>query len=900
MNLLPVLLAVTNFWPGPVEMHLVDDDAGQTNSNRLYHLKAVTVKELRGTTLHFSAQIRQERASNHDGVGLSLSAAGEKGPPRRASIHTGELGAFDYRPFHCALKVPDDARSIVVSINAAVGWGQTCEAYFKDFLLTTHAADHPRMPVRPLEELDEVVYRYHNPSNDTPEIAEYRRSYREQPPKEKDERDRPEIKHGTFYFRGRPHFFVGPWVQNHTRIDWDLLKKPHLGIMHPAYLKPFGKEVFEELGMNSCQISAAHSQYGALLRGFPVEEKMQNYPFYTWRQREQEVETYYKRMDDLPLVLDFAFGYASAYPEEARRLIDQKKRGAWHHFVPFCPHVPEGLAYYRDYFLGGTRAAMRYGANVYMYELFNESAWNCMCRPAIIRFAAEMKERYGTIEKANERWDTVFLDFDELAVQSSMKQYPGVWRDWCVYSSREYVKLLRFGKDTVRSVDRRDRVYFCEQAAGHPPYRRGMDYRDIAAELDVLSLEGGWRFGDNRTVYTSKSEMEDVVAMKGSKHFFNCDFFRALVKDRKPFVNNEHYCTRYQDGLRVPSKATDYITALWLETMHGCSANYTYSWDKRSWESNTPEKAYENVKNPSYKSSSLLNPYNVKPEDLDAFGRFLRELEPYRDRLLPCPRTAPATVAIFYSKPTEIFYDVFPRFSEKESKAHPPTVTRTQNWYERLLHATYPVRIVFEEDLDTLGAEVKALVFPEARCALASTIKAAELFGQRGGLVIASEDSFMYDEYLKPTPGNTHLFTRVKTATGALAELEKRAVPRYVTVEPIDGGERPVGLDAQLCDRGDFKLLVIAAMGEENPRKVRVTLSNLKGAGPFQLKNAITGAELDCADPSAGFKLVLPPQERVVIELVHECMSALVPLSMQTKKAVLLVDKSKAHNGLLP
>ena len=159
---------------------------------------------------------------------------------------------------------------------------------------------------------------------------------------------RPEIRNGTWYVGDRPEFYMGVWLYN-SDMQWGAKANP-LGIDHPAYTTPPGEELFRSLGFNSSQISSAHSQIGAVLRGFPLP-RGKNANHKGWRDVDADISRFFKRFGDMPMVLDFAFGYSGMYSEEAKRLLGQRKAGSvWHEFVPFCPHVPEGWKYYRDYF----------------------------------------------------------------------------------------------------------------------------------------------------------------------------------------------------------------------------------------------------------------------------------------------------------------------------------------------------------------------------------------------------------------------------------------------------------------------------------------------------------------------------------------------------------------------
>lgn len=846
---------------GRASLHLKDANNGRLNHTMWYQFTKNETKAMEGKVMRASAWIKQVSASDPSSVGIALYAKGSDGKSVCVRNGVGSTGTIGWISVQVAVRMPERVDSARLVFNCSNGYGNVGEMYVDDVVVSADSADHPRQT--PRSPSGDVGWDFELPDpGDSPEEAAYRVGWREQPPAEEDGRVRPAIRNGTWYVGDRPEFYMGVWLYN-SDMQWGPKANP-LGIDHPAYTTPPGEELFREIGFNSSQISAAHSQIGAAVRGFPMP-RGKSHRRKDWKKDDSDIARFFRRFGDMPMVLDFAFGYHGRYPNEIRDVLNQRKAGSsWHQFVPFCPHIPEGWRYYRDYFLGGTRAAMRNGCNVFLYELFNESSWNDMCRPNVLAFARAMKVRYGTIAVANETWGTCFNGFGDVACQVDLKQYPGVWYDWCRFSSRSYCDLLRRGIETIRSADRRGNVYFTEQESGTPSRHRGIDYRDVAETLDVLAIEGGWRYGFN-TEYKANNEMEAVVATKGSQHFFNCDFYQALVKGRKPVVNNEHYCTRFENGKRVPSHRTDYVTSMWLEVMHGVSGSFVYVWDKRYWEANTPEKAYANIVNPSYKSSSLLNPYNVKPEDLCAFRLFMEELEPFKDRVLPFPRTKPATVAVFYSKATSIQRDSLPSLKGR------PGIS---DWYATLLHANFPCRVVFDEDVSSLGPEVQALVIPVATCCSTNVIDAARRFQKRGGLVLADSDAFQFDEYMKPLPPTEVPFARVESPAEAVRRLLAAKVRRYCVLIPTDGGGPIAAADAQVIDRGDFKLVCCAAMQETLTRKAWLRLSGLlSGAHGFTIEDPIskraylknsrrTWTDADLED---GVPVELPPQERVLL-----------------------------------
>lgn len=849
-------------WAGR-ELHLVDDDAGAGSSNIYWKIFGGDLKNLRGKPLYFAARVKQARAFGKGAdIGISISAFRKSGPAVSDGASTGVHGETPWLTLRVKLTVPDDAYAVRVGLRCADGYFSTGEATFRDLTLTTDPGELPPYEIPSVKELGNAGLSLPD-SNNTPERAAYRETYRNGAPFKEDGRARPTIKNGTWHFKGRPTFFLGAWIPNSTYRDWDRPGSNPLGIDHVAYTTPPSEKLFAAMGFNSSQIGGAPDRPAviAALRGMPEVAPRKFGRTLTWQVAEKDMSEYFARFGETPMVMDFGSRFYTWYPKDMRSLLDQCNR-EWHGFIPFCPEHPEGWAYYRDHFIVGTRAALKNGMNTFLYELFNESSYNCQCAWNRRFFIADVKSRYGTIAAANAAWGTDFDSLRDLVFTDAIRSHPGLRYDWCRFSAKRYADILRRGKETIRGVDRRSNVYFTEQAHGQPPEHPGMDYRLIADALDALTVEGGWRYGFG-TVFNAKDEMEEVVATGGSKHFFNLAFFRALAKDCKPISNNEHYCLRLEDGKRVPSHRTDYITSLWLEVMHGVSSSFVFCLDKRCDEARRMKEAYENVVKPSYKSSSLLNPFNVKPEDLVAFKQFREELAPFEDKLLPMPRTRPATVAVYYSYPSMV-----------QSKAFRPKAQRNvddftaiaSSWYTHLLHRHFPLRVVFDEDLGKLGPEVKALVFPGACEAVPpQAVRDAKAFEARGGLVLAAEGALAFDEYLKPL-ASVPKFLRVATPEAAADALEARGVPRHAMLSPADG--KPLEMsDIQVIDRSGFKFVCCVNMGDRESRRAVMKLFVPERNARFRMSDPVGGKAIGTftsAELAAGVPVELPPQERVL------------------------------------
>ena len=699
----------------------------------------------------------------------------------------------------------------------------------------------------------------------SPWAEKYIQKYREPAVYTDDGYKRPVIKDGTWFEDGEYKFLLGPWIGRKLN-DWrDPVRNNPLKINHIAYTNPPSKLVFDAMGFNSAQLSAAPSFPGQGMYGLGIPDTIQN--------MEKEFTQLVKGMEGMSLVVDFAFSYDRELEfedPERRRRVDQRC-GTWHSFVPTCPELPDGWKYYRDLMSGGTKILMKDKMNVSVYELFNESVYGCQCSFNIKSFAGKMEKKYGSIERANKTWGTIFTNFDELANSTGLEQYPGLWVEWWNFIANRYGELLIQCKNLVREIDKRPDVFFCDMLAMFQLWNGFMDYRIIADKMDLLAIEGGWRYGFASDSLHSTNGMEDVVFATGT-HWYISDYFSALAKGKKPVINNEHYCWRAEYGLRVPSKRTDMATSLWMELMHGSSGNFTYVLNKRSYEYKTMEEAKQSAINPSHRSSVLLNPYNWPPSELVGFKMFRDEMEPYKDKILPFPRTKKPTVAIYHSYVTHAM-NLLKRGMDFRA--------RMQRWYSVLLHNQYPVTFVFDNDLiNGVPENIEAIIVPCAEYESDEAIAGFRKFIERGGTVIADQESFRYTSHAKKRPnavlpGVVFANSRKNNSDVVILKtLAKKKVTRYGTLEPADTLTGLGGTDLQIIDRGDFKLVFVAGMLDLVPRKVKMKLL-LKDQGEFYLTDIInkrlyrspSGETWNMKQLRDGFELVLPPQERVVFVL---------------------------------
>lgn len=691
-----------------------------------------------------------------------------------------------------------------------------------------------------------------------------------------DSYSRPSIKNGTFYDKQQPVFLLGPWINNGLHaIDWGAKTKRSF-MTDPIYDRLYDPSVAKILGMNSFQLSAAPSLKAKALLGVAISNKDIN----TYK----EEQKFFKNLNGMPFVLDFAWingiakGYFKKNPEQ-KNIVQQNSN--WHDFIPLCPENPKADKIYKAFFRTGTETVLQNKANPFVYEIFNESSYNCLCAYNRAGFIKKIQQKYNNIAKANATWGTKLSSFNELKKIQKFEKYKGVWADWCDFSGRKYVETLKRYKHVIQAVDKRSNIYFTEQLSSINIFTftgAGMNYRYIAEEMDILGTEGGWKYGRDMN-YSASDGMEAALASNNLNYSFSADFFSALAKNNKPVMNLEHYCGRFLFGKRYPSKATDIITSMWGEVMHGTSASFPYAWSKRIWEWETLEQAKKTVFNGGYKAFNLLNPYNWPRKSLDGFKTFSDELEILKNVVLPMPRQKQAKIALVYSYPSFIQSAV----NKEDFEA------AMINHYGALLYNHYPFQIVFEKDLNQKMLDgFELVVFPAIRNSYPVTLNKIINYVKSGGKIFCSSNAFLEDNYgqkinrsmLKSNRFKGKVFfsknksSNKQTSSILIKTLKKENVSKYCNIEALDG-EAINKVEFQIIDRGDFKLIYLVNWADKGTRLINLKLQ-LNSGQKLYLSDFVDKKILltknneeqwSHQELRKGVPVVLPPQERVLLTL---------------------------------
>jgi len=660
---------------------------------------------------------------------------------------------------------------------------------------------------------------------------------------------RPSIQNGRFTENEHCVFYTGVTVcaRNPQLQDWD--KKDIVD--HFAYQTHPSWEIFEKMGVNSCHWTLPDAVINSLATGAKLPGN--------YRSELEKSRTWALEVTGIPVVATGFLGSIQDCKHEPKKSKKMQQRTTLQHdFLPWCPECVEGKVLYLARCEMLAREYFRLGLNVYLYELAHKPVYNCQCPANAKGFAEAAQKVYGDITRANEVWGTQFQNFEEVAKIQSFEKYPKLWPDWCRFSATRYRTFLVMLKDGISRIDRRNNVFFCERNINiFSKDSACVNFLEHTRDLDVLAIEGGLWYVD----VTAPGKMLGGPSLE---HLFVCDFFQAVSEGKKPVSNHQHNCIRIQNGKRVPSRREDLISSFWAELFHGLSASYVFSFDKRHWEWNSLEQAKQNVETPSFKSCSLLNPANYPPESLDAFQKFQQESGAHLQYIIPAVRAKKSTVAVLYSLSTLRMSAISP-VSFKEPML---------NWYGEALLSQYPVKIVFEDNLDTeLQGNIKVLLLPAADYLPEKTVKEINAFISRGGKIIADAGAFRFDDRGNPRAEQPKAI-RLQAGKGednARLCAELAVAPRSVQITDAAGAQIHA-LGETIEVRGNRMVLLFNLMQEKSCEAV-VKFPDLPD-GNWVISDAVRKEAYDCQTSEMtweaeqlrkGIKLLLPGQERRIL-----------------------------------
>jgi len=555
--------------------------------------------------------------------------------------------------------------------------------------------------------------------------------------------NRPEravIKNGTFYRRGKPVFFVGPWLNSHFK---DNAKQIPVKEYHdmPSHNNNFNAEIAQQVGFNTC-----HPQY----MGFDTLKKagvFDRYPNYI-KSRETCIEGLAKGYKNMPLVVDYAhigWLFDNHWRKWFKKEIFQKNTQC-HGFVPFNLAHPSAWKVQKTFWQDGARTFLKYGANPWIYELFNEPSYDSRDEINQKAFIDALSKKYKSIEEVNKIWGSNFKSFEQIVSSPVVERQKGLQVEWFKFIENQWVDILKKGKQAILEIDKRPDIYFSQQRGISGSFlstRNGFDEYKVARAMDIVNTEGGITFKFGKAIKSS-NPMDEYVNTNMAMHLDMC---RAIAEE-KPVIDTEQSTRRHSStGRRIPSKKGDLVLMLWNQAIHGSSMSLLYNWSKRSWQwkpqSIKGAEEFVNLPGMHWAAGCLLNPYCYPKEALSGLNEFDNQIKRLAEIVLPRPRIK-GTVALLLSNP---------------SRRHTGSIeSEFTLLYQAATLTNYPKDVLFEEQLPKgFAKKYKAIVSPFCRYVNPETLSFLQEYVKDGGVLILNGMDLESDEYGKAIDGNSFI-----------------------------------------------------------------------------------------------------------------------------------------------
>jgi hypothetical protein len=368
------------------------------------------------------------------------------------------------------------------------------------------------------------------------------------------------------------------------------------------------------------------------------------------------------------------------------------------------------LSRYLNFIAGG---ASPYRDVFVNFMLQNEVNYGfCSCSRGLRDFKKAMREQYGTIEKLNEHWGTVYKSFEELTVPASRIGNKGHWYDYNIVHQKKLPQRLAWlaretkkacldvsvsGKTLNGLLDCWD---YCEA---------GMDREQVGDVTDIWEFDGYVWYGPSGT--------QNTLAFNPWMELGSDDLHRSLKN--VPMLETEYHCIPWDYWGKVNP---DHIKAcFWTPAIHGVDGFLVWIWER-----------------PGYNGCNG-NPIDEHADRIHAFSTASLDLRRLAKYVTAIP-AQPSEVAILASTASLINQDnQWNTYME---------VYRSLYWLN-----TPPTDFISERQIASGKLNrYKLLVVHNSPYLPEKTFTAIREFVRQGGTVVLTLDAARWDPYGKPLP----------------------------------------------------------------------------------------------------------------------------------------------------
>ncbi|MBW7997870.1 MAG: hypothetical protein FVQ81_15135 [Candidatus Glassbacteria bacterium] len=389
------------------------------------------------------------------------------------------------------------------------------------------------------------------------------------------------------------------------------------------------------------------------------------------------------------------------------------------------PHIREAVKEYMKYRYERWKQTPDLMYNIMAYELM----YICYCERSQEMFRGWLKEKYGTIGKVNDIWNTSYGSFDELTAPPTRNAAPvpdvnrAAWYDWACFNTRRFTDYLKWCKEEIRKLD--PDIPLC-----------------AGGTSSMLSAANSTTGIDEEMII---NEVDDVVLNEsGGTNIFSDLFLSLREDDRKPMVEPE---------MGAGSRN------LLLHFIHGKSTIAKWLWREEN-----------SLEFPMFAASSIPISWNTPLAGVAEVLKVALDVRRLAPEIAEFINPEPE-IAILYSKTNMV--QVPPQLHRSGGT---PYLSALRNVWEgsRFLGC----RVGFISEKQALNGKldrIKLLVVPAAKYMRPEVTEAITGWINRGGTALVIAESFLFDQYARQDDrlGEFGLAVRDVTLPEVLGEGEQ-------------------------------------------------------------------------------------------------------------------------------
>jgi hypothetical protein len=367
--------------------------------------------------------------------------------------------------------------------------------------------------------------------------------------------------------------------------------------------------------------------------------------------------------------------------------------------------------------------------NILAYEL----SYICYCDESRRMFARWLRDKHGTIERANQLWGTRYAGFDEVVPPPvrDARPLPGtnraLWFDWARFNQDRFTEHLLWVRDTVRKYD------------SSTPLAAG-------GSSSMLSGRAGTAGIDEERIV---NEVDDVIIHEGGGSTMGLDLQVALSEHPKPVAD--------------PEMSLQSISRLLPHLLHGKSVVQLFHWPAQ------PSSEFvSNIR------SSLAHSWEYGLDQVDDLLKATLDARRLRNEIAAFVEQSPQA-AILYSQTSTL--QIPPEMFGWERT---PYLYELRRAYTASL--AQDVKTTFVTERQIAGNKLPGfplLLIPGSQALPAGIMEKIQNYIASGGQVLATAGSLRVDEYNRSRDYLAPFGIRITASQAADAVASGEQVQRY-------------------------------------------------------------------------------------------------------------------------